>query len=81
MDLLFITHFPKQGVGKGGEVPAAARQAMRVDWRVAAKIITHLRVQWALDSFAGCKRLGMDGIFLAILHEVAQEWTGSSRLF
>ena len=46
--------------------PAAARLAKRLDWRVAAKVVTYGRVVWAIDSFAPC-RPGMDGIFPALL--------------
>ena len=81
MDLLFATHFRNSDVGKEGAAPAAARRAMRVDWWVAARIITHRRVERPFDSFVPCKRPGMDGNFLALLHEVAQVWTGSSRPF
>ena len=50
-------------------VPAAACRATLVDWRVAARIITYSRVEWAIDSFAPYKSPGMDGIFPALLQE------------
>jgi len=40
-----------------------------VDWWVAARIITHRRVEWALDSFSPYKSPGADGIFPALLQE------------
>ena len=45
------------------------RHATCVDWRVAARIITYRRVEWAIDSFAPYKSPGMDGIFPALLQE------------
>ena len=36
---------------------------------MAARIITHPRVEWAIDSFAPYKSPGMDGIFPALLQE------------
>jgi len=45
LDLLLATHFPNSVAEEGGVVPAAARRATRVDWRVAARIINHRRVE------------------------------------
>ena len=45
------------------------RRATRVDWRVAARIITYRRVEWAISSFAPHKSPGMDGIFPGLLQE------------
>jgi len=50
-------------------IPAAACCTTRVDWHVAARIITYRRVEWAINSFAPNKSPGMDGIFLALLQE------------
>ena len=69
MDLLLATHTPDSDVVEGGGVPAAARRATRVDWRVAARIITYRSVGWAIGSFAPYKSPGMDGIFPALLQE------------
>jgi hypothetical protein len=54
---------------EGGVEPAAACHAKRLDWQVAAQIITHRRVEWAIDTFAPYKSPGVDGIFPALLQE------------
>jgi len=41
----------------------------RVNWQMAAKIITYHKVEWAIKSFAPYKSPGMDGIFPALLQE------------
>jgi len=69
LDLLLATHFPDSDVVEGGGIPATARHATRVDWRVAARIITYRRVKLAIGSFAPYKSPGMDGIFPALLQE------------
>ena len=69
LNLLLATHLPDSGAVEGGVVPAAACRATHVDWRVAARIITYHRVEWAIDSFAPHKSLGMDRIFPALLQE------------
>jgi hypothetical protein len=33
-------------------VPAAARCTKCLDWRVAVRVVTYRRVEWAIDSFA-----------------------------
>ena len=66
MDLLFATHFRNSDVGKEGAVPAAARWAMGVDWWVAARIITHRRVERPLIHSS---------------HVNVQVWTGFSWHF
>jgi hypothetical protein len=43
--------------------------APHVDWRVAARIITYRRVEWAIESLTPYKSPGMDGIFPALLQE------------
>ena len=53
------------------EAPAADRHAKRLDWRVAARVVTYGKVVWAIDSFAPYGP-GMDGIFPALL-QVGQE--------
>jgi hypothetical protein len=40
-----------------------------LDWWVAARVVTYKRVDWAIDSFAPYKSLGMDGLILALLQE------------
>jgi hypothetical protein len=69
LDLLLATHFPDSDAVQGGGVSAAAHRAIGVDWRVAARIITYHRVEWAIGSFAQYKSPGRDGIFLALLQE------------
>jgi hypothetical protein len=69
LDLLLVTHFPNSTVMDSGTVPAAACHTKRLDWKVAARIVTHRRVGWAIDSFASYKSPGMDGIFPALLQE------------
>ena len=69
LDLLLATHFPNSIVLESEAVPAAACRTKSLDWRVAARIVTYLRVGWASDSFAPYKSPGMDGIFPALLQE------------
>jgi hypothetical protein len=69
LHLLLYTHFPDSDAVEGGGVPAAARRATRVEWRVAARIITYRRVEWAISSFSPYKSPGMGGIFQAFLLE------------
>ena len=69
LDLLLATHFSDSCAVEGGVVPTAACRATSVDWRVAVRIITYRRVEWAIDSFAPYKSPGMNGIFLALLQE------------
>jgi len=45
LDLLLATHFPDSAAVEGGVVPATACRATRVDWRVAARIISYHRVE------------------------------------
>jgi hypothetical protein len=67
--LLLTTHFPNSGVTQELAGPAAALLARRSDWRLAARVVTYRGVEWATDSFAQYKSLGMDGIFPALLQE------------
>ena len=69
LDLLLDAHFPNSAAVEGGVVPTTACHATRVAWQVTAGIITYLRVDWAIDSFAAYKSPSMDGIFLALLQE------------
>jgi hypothetical protein len=50
-------------------LPAAARLAIRLDWRVAARVVTFGRVVWAMDAFFPHKIPGMGGIFPVLLQE------------
>jgi hypothetical protein len=49
--------------------PATGHYTKCLDWRVAARVITYRRMEWAIDSLASYKSPGMDGIFLALLKE------------
>jgi hypothetical protein len=49
--------------------PAAACRAKRLDWQVAARVVTYWTVVWAIDSFAPYKSPEIDGIFPALLQE------------
>jgi len=69
MDLLLATHFPDSAAVEGGVASASACRATQVDWRVAVRIITYRRVEWAIDSFAPYKCPGMDRIFPALPQE------------
>jgi hypothetical protein len=69
LDLLLATHFPDSVRLIGEATPAAVCRTERSDWRVAARIVTHRRVQWAIDTFAPYKSPCMDGIFPALLQE------------
>jgi len=59
---------PTQPLWKGVQYPPLPA-APHVDWRVAARIITYSRVDWAIDSFAPYESPGMDRIFPALLQE------------
>ena len=67
LDLLLATHFPNSVGMEGGTLPAAVGRTNRADWRVAAKIVTYRRVEWANNSFGPYKRPGADGIFPAAM--------------
>jgi len=69
LEPLLATHFPKSIVIEGMPAPAAAHRARWCNWRVAAKFVTCQRVEWAINSFAPYKSLGMDRIFPALLQE------------
>jgi len=43
--------------------PAAAHCARCHDWRMAVRVVTYRRVEWANDSFAPYKSTGVDGTF------------------
>jgi hypothetical protein len=72
LELLLTTHFPNLGVTQESAASAAALLARQPDWRLAVKVITYRRVEWAIDSFAPYQSPGVDGIFPALLQQ-AQE--------
>jgi hypothetical protein len=69
LDLLLATHFPNSIGLETGAIPVAACRAKRMEWRVAARIITYHRVGRAINSFASYKSPGVDGILPALLQE------------
>jgi len=69
LELSLTTHFPNLEVIEEGAALAAACRAICRDWRVAARVVTYRRVEWAIDSFAPYKSPGVDGIFTALLQE------------
>jgi hypothetical protein len=69
LELLLTTHFPNSGVTQELAAPAAALLARRPGWRLATRVVTYRRVEWAIDSFAPYKSLGVDGIFPALLQQ------------
>jgi hypothetical protein len=69
LDLLLTAHFPGSNVTDRETVTTSACPANRLDWQVAAKVVTYQRMGWAIDSFAPYKSPGMDGVFLALLRE------------
>jgi hypothetical protein len=69
LELLLTTHFPNSEVTREFPAPAAALLARHSNWRLAAQVVTCRRVEWAIDSFAPYKSLGMDGIFPALLQQ------------
>jgi hypothetical protein len=72
LELLLTTHFPDSGVTQESAVPAAALLARCPDWRLATRVVTYRRVEWAIDTFAPYKSPGVDGIIPALLQQ-AQE--------
>ena len=64
-ELLLTPHFSNSEVTEG----LATLCAERSDWRLAARVVTYRRVEWAIDSFAPYKSPGMDGILPALLQE------------
>jgi hypothetical protein len=67
--LLLTTHFSSSGVAWESAAPVAALLARRPDWRLAMRVVTYRRVEWAIDSFASFKSPGVDGIFPALLQQ------------
>ena len=69
LELLLTTHFPNSEVTQELAVPAAILLARCSDGRLAARVVTYRRVEWAIDSFAPYKSPGVDSIFPALLQE------------
>jgi hypothetical protein len=72
LELLLTTHFPDLGVTQESAVPAAALLARCPNWRLATRVVTYRRVEWAIDTFAPYKSPGVDGIFPALLQQVRE---------
>jgi hypothetical protein len=72
LELLLTTHFPNSGVTQELAAPAAALLARHPDWKLAMRVVTYRRVEWAIDYFDPYKGPGVDGIFPALLQQ-AQE--------
>ena len=66
---LLTTHFPNSGVTQEAAAPATALLAKHSDWRLATRVVTYRKVEWAIDSFAPYKSLGVDGVFPALLQK------------
>ena len=64
LELLLTTHFSNSGVTQEEAAPAADLLARCSDWRLATRLVTYKKVEWAIDSFAPYKSPGVDGIFL-----------------
>jgi hypothetical protein len=69
LEPLLTTQFPNLKVIEEVVAPPAACRARCRDWRVAARVVTYRRVQWAIDSFAPYKSPAVNGIFTALLQE------------
>jgi hypothetical protein len=67
LELLLNTHFPNSEVTQKSAAPAAVLLATCPDWRLATRVVTYRRVEWAIDSFAPYKSPEVDGIFPALL--------------
>jgi hypothetical protein len=69
LEFLLTTHLPNSEVTQELAAPLSTLLARRSSWRLAARVVTYRRVEWAIDSFAPYKISGVDGIFLALLQE------------
>jgi len=47
--LLLTTYFPNLGVTQESAAPKATLLARRPDWRLATRVVTYRRVEWAID--------------------------------
>jgi hypothetical protein len=55
LELLHTTHFPNSGVTQQVAAPVTALLTRHPDWRLAMRVVTFRRVEWAIDSFAPYK--------------------------
>jgi hypothetical protein len=72
LELLLTTHFPNSEFTREPAASAAALPARCPNYRLATKVVTYRRVEWAIDSFAPCKSPGVDGIFPALLQKARE---------
>jgi hypothetical protein len=72
LELLHTTNFSNSGVTQEVAAPVAALLTRRPDWRLATRVVTYRRVEWAIDSFAPYKSPGVDGIFPALLQQARE---------
>jgi hypothetical protein len=72
LELLHTTHFPNSGITQEVAAHAAALLTRRPYWRLATRLVTYRRVEWAIDSFARYKSPGMDGIIQALLQQARE---------
>jgi len=63
---------PNSGVTQELAAPAAAILARRPNWRLATRVVTFRRVEWAIDSLAPHKSPGVDGIYPALLQQARE---------
>jgi len=64
-----FSHF---GVTQESAAPAVALLARRHDWRLARRIVTYRKVEWALYFFSPYKSPGVGGIFPALLQKARE---------
>ena len=69
LERLLTTHFPNSGVTQELAAPVAALLARCPNWRLAMRVVTFRRVEWARDPFAPYKSPGVDGIFPPLLQQ------------
>ena len=62
LELWLNTHFPNLEVIQELPAPLAALLARCSDWRLASRVVTYRKIEWAIDSFASYKSPGVDGI-------------------
>jgi len=69
LELLLTTHFPNSGVRQDLTAPVAALLARCPAWRLATKVVTYRRVEWAIDYLPHIK---VDGIFPDLLQRARE---------
>ena len=71
IELLHATHFPNSGITQEVAAPAAALLTRRPDCRLATRVVTYRRVEWAIYSFAPYKSPGVD-VVSALLQQARE---------